>query len=549
MKTKLQVLALSLLISYNSFGQYNCVAGSGQFNAVMNNYQTNFLTDNDMFWDYTQIVPKTFIPYRDSTSPIFAGSVWMGGYVNGALHTACMTYRQNGVDFWPGPIIIDTVATDSIVIEANSTLCGYFDAFYPIHKTQVDSQKNHLYTSSTIPHNILNWPGNGLPAYHTSYKLAPYQDVNHNNMYDPVNGDYPIMYGDYSIYQMVNDLGNKHEESGGLPLGVEIHKTNYIIDCPSDSALWNTLFMHYDVINRGNDTITNFLFNIWSDFHLGGSGYNYMGCDTNLNMYYVYNGTGYDHDNGYKGYHQYLPAFGGIFLNQKLSRFTGYNNSGSSINGNPSATQPLTYYNLMNGVWENGSPITYGGSGLTTGNPSTHYLYSGDPVANTGWTEINAGNPFGDRRGQGSCGPFTFYPKDTLKIDFAYVFARDYTHPGDSVAAILILREYVQNVQNYYNTNTTPCGSTFGSGIKQVAGSNSLQVSIYPNPSTGNFTIETGSDSKQIITMHDVTGKIVLNQTINGKTTIDAGYLNEGVYNISVISNEGVVNKKMVIVR
>ena len=49
--------------------------------------------------------------------------------------------------------------------------------------------------------------------------------------------------------------------------------------------------------------------------------------------------------------------------------------------------------------------------------------------------------------------------------------------------------------------------------------------------------------------VYDVNGKLVLNQTITGKTHIDAGTLNEGVYNISLISDEGVVNKRLVIVK
>jgi hypothetical protein len=49
--------------------------------------------------------------------------------------------------------------------------------------------------------------------------------------------------------------------------------------------------------------------------------------------------------------------------------------------------------------------------------------------------------------------------------------------------------------------------------------------------------------------VYDINGKTVLTQTINGKTTIDATSLNKGVYNISLQSNEGVVNKRLVIVR
>ncbi|HEX7413869.1 MAG TPA: nidogen-like domain-containing protein [Bacteroidia bacterium] len=85
-------------------------------------------------------------------------------------------------------------------------------------------------------------------------------------------------------------------------------------------------------------------------------------------------------------------------------------------------------------------------------------------------------------------------------------------------------------------------------GIKQTT-SNSNQVVIYPNPNNGTFVIETNATTKQALQVYDVNGKMVLSQTINGKTIIDASSLNEGVYNISIISNEGMVNKSLVIVR
>jgi hypothetical protein len=85
-------------------------------------------------------------------------------------------------------------------------------------------------------------------------------------------------------------------------------------------------------------------------------------------------------------------------------------------------------------------------------------------------------------------------------------------------------------------------------GIEQVA-SNKEQISIYPNPSNGSFVIETNATTKQTAYIYDVNGKLVLSQTINGKTNIDASSLNEGVYNISIINNEGITNKKLVIVR
>jgi hypothetical protein len=83
--------------------------------------------------------------------------------------------------------------------------------------------------------------------------------------------------------------------------------------------------------------------------------------------------------------------------------------------------------------------------------------------------------------------------------------------------------------------------------IKQTT-TNNVEVFIYPNPNNGSFIIETNNNTKQTIQVYDVNGKLVLTQTLSGKTNIDASSLNEGVYNVSIISNEGVENKRLVIV-
>ncbi len=76
------------------------------------------------------------------------------------------------------------------------------------------------------------------------------------------------------------------------------------------------------------------------------------------------------------------------------------------------------------------------------------------------------------------------------------------------------------------------------------------EVNIYPNPNNGSFVIEPQNTLYNVhCTVYDVNGEAVLSQPINGKTSIDASSLNEGVYNISLISDEGVVNKRLVIVR
>ncbi|HXD92370.1 MAG TPA: T9SS type A sorting domain-containing protein, partial [Bacteroidia bacterium] len=91
---------------------------------------------------------------------------------------------------------------------------------------------------------------------------------------------------------------------------------------------------------------------------------------------------------------------------------------------------------------------------------------------------------------------------------------------------------------------TNICTNVSIKNIQQIEG-----FEVFPNPTQLNFMIETNSTDKQTLQVFDVNGKLVLMQTINGKTNIDASNLAEGVYNLSLQNANGVVNKRLVIVR
>ena len=97
---------------------------------------------------------------------------------------------------------------------------------------------------------------------------------------------------------------------------------------------------------------------------------------------------------------------------------------------------------------------------------------------------------------------------------------------------------WVDDLDLIFNTTTNIANNYLANAL----------VSVYPNPNKGNFVVETGSTEKQTMQLFDVNGKLVLNQTINGKTNIDVSNLAEGVYNLSLINSEWfVVNKRVVI--
>ena len=89
-----------------------------------------------------------------------------------------------------------------------------------------------------------------------------------------------------------------------------------------------------------------------------------------------------------------------------------------------------------------------------------------------------------------------------------------------------------------------------GTGIKQVAGSN-VQVTLYPNPAKNNIQVSfTGNTANNTLIITDMLGNMVKQLIIhNSSLVIDVSDLSEGVYTVSLHSNEGVVNKRVVIVR
>jgi sugar lactone lactonase YvrE len=77
----------------------------------------------------------------------------------------------------------------------------------------------------------------------------------------------------------------------------------------------------------------------------------------------------------------------------------------------------------------------------------------------------------------------------------------------------------------------------------------SYKITIYPNPSAGNFVLESNASGDAFMQVFDVTGKLVLSQTVQNKSVIDASVLPAGIYNISVTGTQLVTNKRLLIVK
>ena len=587
--------------SLNSFNasQYSSLDISGSNSAFLdiNNVNTSITANSDSHWDNTSGKGKYFAPKQSNASPLHGASMWIGGYANKNLRTAAMTYRQNGVDFWPGPVDTTTGKTDSATVLAydKAWKVNRYDIANFIYNWNAGKVQNGTFVPVA---NILNWPAHGTGNY--SRNMAPFVDVNHNGIYDPIHdGDYPLIKGDQMIWTVFNDVFNKHGETGSQGnLGIEVHASAYAFVCPniadSNVVLNNTTFYNYQIFNRGQNQIDSTKISLWVDSDLGNYQDDYIGCNVMNNFGYTYNGDNYDADvNGVPGYHSNLPVFACNVLNGPLANpndgidnnnngvideagehclmngFTYYNNTGSAFNGNPS--NGIGYYNLMNNRWENASVITYGGAGLGAGGEPCHYLFPGtsDPygiglggsIANpvtpvgsystNGWTEGQAGNQPGDRRFMVNIGPFTMVPGGMYELDYAFVFTQDSVNClGDASCPINRSVKDNQQVKRWFDTNSFPsCLSLNGLGIKQ----NNLQtidVQLYPNPANNNVYIEfTASQKAVTIEVFNLLGNLISGaqySELNKYATIPVAALQSGVYLIKIQTAEGFTTKKFV---
>ncbi len=453
------------------------------------------------------IAPKGLV----GPSSIYASTLWIGGIDQSSnLHMAAQTYRQNGNDFQSGPIDAAT---------GNAVPAAAFDSLWRITKADYLSARQGIWTD-----NLRRWP----VSYTTSsgtYKLAPFYDANNDGKMDVSGGlEYPIFPGDEALFFVYNDK-TIHAETSGSPLGVEVSGFMYQLKSTTNEYLNNTVFVDYYINNKSSNAYYNVIAGIWTDFDLGNYSDDRIGTDSARNMYYAYNGD--DTDEGILGCGNTPAAMSVIFINRPLYAAIGNVNDFSTI-GTPTTTEH--YYNYTRGVWKDGSPLTYGGNGYNTG-AITRYALSGNPCANTGWTESLAGTTAGDRRMLGSAKLDTLHPNETNKISVAYLWSR--ATSGGAIGSLCKMFSQADSLIGWTNNNPPLSAKT----------PQTQTVKIYPNPATSSVTIETAENDINV-SLFDINGRSVLSTT---QKTIDISGLAKGIYIVRGTAGTTYISQKILV--
>ena len=394
-----------------------CEAGLAQKDLDANNVRVRLFNSGSIAYS-SGAGAQYVVPKASGHSPIYAMGIWVGGMVGDELRTAGATYQD--FEFWPGPL-----GPNGRPVYPND--CSAYDRLYKVNRSDI---QNYEATGQATA-DLADWP----------YDLgAPVIDGDGTEgNYNLAGGDRPDVIGDQAVWWIMNDVGNTHSNTQAPPVGVEVRVHAFAFN--RADALGNTTFFKYNVTYKGDEPLTDTFLSIFSDPDLGTYTDDYVGVDTTLSLGYVYNSTPLDDTYGP------APAAGYDFFQGPISEdgdtlgvtsFMYFINGGVTGTEDPRLAQEI--YNVQQGFWRGGQPLTVNGNGFQTDGPITKYAYPGDPVTGQFWSEVNsdgngAENQPGDRRFVMSTGPFTLQPGDSQDIVYGVMFAQG-TDNLNSISAL-----------------------------------------------------------------------------------------------------------------
>ena len=420
---------------------------------------------------------------------------------------------------------------------------------------------------------------NRNPDYQNYSKMipygAPYEDVNNNGAFD-IGIDIPGMKGaNETVFICITDgFVEQHNSSEGFgggtaPLMAEVRMTFWGNNTP---GLEDVHFMKFEVINKSGAAWDSAYFAFINDVDLGDAIDDYVGCDTTLDMGYVYNSDNDDGGGNPGSYGLNPPAAGMKLLKipgqeyHKMTTFSRFSNSGfGQCENDPD--NPTQAYRFISGFKNDGSkwinPINM---------QTTKHNYPGDPETETGWTEFNGrfnncgGNPGmvvpnlgGDRRMLFSTGNDnnTIYPGDTVRIYAMQLVAQGMNH----LNSVTELKKKARRAEIIFNI----CFAQYLTSTPTVGKPLPEKYNLYqnyPNPFNPTTTIKfdvpeavTGFEATTRLSVYDISGREVItfvDQKLQQGTyeySFDGRRLSSGLYFYRLQSGEFIQTKKMMLVK
>jgi hypothetical protein len=480
-----------------------------------------------------------------------AGALWMSGYdESNQLHVTAQTYRQDGNDYWPGPL--DASGALSATVSAE------WARFWKIRKTDIQyflSLPEH--TTLNTPISIMTWPaagnshatGAGMAplSIPVGTSMAPFIDINGNGIYEPLEGDYPDVKGDEALWWVYSDNGPTHNNTNGLPLGVEVHALSYAYS--RHTLMDNVIYYEYTITNKSIHTYSNVRVAQFSDGDIGDYMDDYIGFDSVHRMSIFYNGV--PDDGIYNGhpqncYRTHAPVQGTTVIvfpgdtgnyHKPPGSFIYYNNDYSNL-GNPHTDTQFNHY--IRGFMGNGHPFM---DNSVIPPKIMRYTYPDDPSLSYAHSQCAYHDQIADKRTVLSSDSFTLHPGATVKMVMALVVT-DTNQGGCPDVNFNAIKEVADTAwANYYNPPPP-----LSSGILYAA--NGADIKVFPNPANNTLHIELlfANVNDNTFTIHNTLGQLMHVPIQQTGTNYEANItqLPTGVYYLGYMTNGVARNIKFV---
>ena len=532
-KSTLQYILFFLLCIDFSVGQV--VLDRNQVSALVSN-------NGQFFRSHEYLVMNQYVVPKDGQSiPIYHSSLWLGATdTENNARISGVRYSLSDLGFFPGPVSSTNKYRDS------TYLAIYGESMWKISSETIETHRQNWGSIGyTMPDIIRDWPGNGNSDLGVSANLAPFIDHNSNGIYEPHLGDYPDIRGDEAVYVIFNDLAIQDSTYQNIKLGVEVHAMFYQFS--GNPLLDHNTFLQFKVFNRGTENYNDLKLGLYTDFDMGYYEDDYVGCDTNLNLMYVYNQDNYDEDDGYQfGYGSEVPAVAVQTLNNNMRSFAVFTASLSYPYADP--VNVNQYMEILNGKWADGSPMVEGGMGYPgssgSSNVPTRYLFPGNPNDTSQWSMESIYAYPGDVRGVMVMDEENLQSGEFICYDFVFVFARE---KGNSrLENVNTLFKTAASLKSFYDSSVIDGCYLYA----QSSGRPEIDdfAKIYPNPTDGEVTIEFDSLMNSQIRVLSTSGNELRNQTFNNLRvlTLDLTALPSGIYLIEIQSGDSMTTKKLV---
>ena len=520
------ILPILLVLVFNNINAQNSCETPVRHLIKSNRIAAYVYNDGTLFNDVDGQGGFRF-PYTGEGSPSVMGNavLWLGGFAFDDLTTAAGAFGNGGrSDFAPGPLNPETA------LPYTDFPCELFNKIWMVTGEEIRDFLDDWNDNKNIDENHLSiflWPGNGNPHFYidslpnTKQGWAPFFDRNHDDIYDPLEGDFPLPEGPYDVTNFIpSELtwtvfhdNTSHVLSVGLPIKMEVQQTVWTRHCENQPEIANTVFVDYKLINRNVEDISEFHAGIVADFDIGCSRDDYIGSIPSRNAFYGYNFRSID-----GGCPLDTPPFGnqppGVSVSFAHTKYGGVLDhfihfAGSGIEdppiGQSSPGSPVEFYRYLTGIWRDGTPLTFGGSGYDpNSNDFTDYAFIGNPNNEGEWSMLETLAPNFDYRVVGSTGfskhwqnfpgsSLTIRPNESVGLSVAFTCHRDAAYDHITIINKMI-NDDLKNLELAYFDETGINGPycqnfTIEEPNEEEEEEPAFIAGIYPNPTSDKITI------------------------------------------------------------